>query len=148
MDLVHIWHNDRYWSQHFHSTITTWSHINRCDVHGVARVNGVVMTSCERDVVIGLMWRGWSHVNQPVVVWTGWSCVNEVVPCELVIVVVMCERGGHIWTRCGRVNEEDVWTESGVIHFISSFWLDIMKVQQGNIFVCRHVDLRSRHQKQ
>ena len=25
-----------------------------------------------------------------------------------VIVVVMCERGGHVWTGCGRVNEEDV----------------------------------------
>ena len=38
----------------------------------------------------------------------------------------MCERGGHVWTGCGRVNEEDVWTWSGVIHFISSFWLDIL----------------------
>ena len=68
MDLVHIWHDDRYWSKHFLSTLTIRSckHVRCLSGDYVwmgwkqRRVNG--MWSCERD----------SHV------WRG-SCVNEVV---------------------------------------------------------------------
>ena len=131
MDLVHIWHDDRYWSKHFVSTITTWSRINRWDVHGVA--------TCEwggQDVI----WTGCGHKNEMIMsdgchVWTTWftceeddhmwtrlwlcelvghvwigSCVNGVwsVNGWEVIVVVMCERGGHVWTGWSRVN--GVWS--------------------------------------
>ena len=104
MDLVHIWHDDRYWSKHFRSTKANWSCINRWYVHGVA--------TCEWDGH-DVMWTGCGHENE-------WSCVKGVM-CERsgshVKRMITCKPGcgyvnwlvmfewDHLWTVCGRVNE-------------------------------------------
>ena len=107
MDLVHIWHDDRYWFKHFLITTTTWSRINRWYVHGVA--------TCEwggHDV----MWKGCGHENETVSceqddhMWTKlclFELVGHVWMGSFVNAVWSCERGGHMWT--GK-NSGYVWT--------------------------------------
>ena len=68
MDLVHIWHHDRYWSKHF-----------------------LVTTSCERDVVMrtrrsfvkGVMCeQGGSHMKRMITCEPDCGCVNWLVMFE------------------------------------------------------------------
>ena len=159
MDLVHIWQDDKYWSKHFLGNITTRSCANRWDVHGMATCewggHDVVWTGCGHvnETVMcerGMCERGGSHVKRTITSEPGCRCVNWLFMFELGHMwagcghaneVVTCERfrsnsGSHVWTGWSRMNGmwscergRYVWTVSGVIHFISIFWLDILKEQ-------------------
>ena len=125
--------------------VWTWWDVNRMatcewgghDVvwTGCGHVNGMVTCESGCDHI----WTGYGHV------WTRCGCMNEVVTCERVRsnvlatshVMVTYEPGcarvnwlvtfggcGHAWTGCGRMS---VWTRSGVIYFISIFWLYVLQ---------------------